>query len=155
MNINFKGIYYPDVLTGYNKYVPKFDELDHYENSLTIKCYLENDEQGNHATEYYNVTSKSDLLKNLIRPLPYCKVFLEIVKSHNKNEYGYSISLDGCEIDQQDNKSIFAILTFLCAMTKDLISLQSKTNPENVKYYELANKVLDKVGKRALKNYKP
>ena len=40
-------------------------------------------------------------------------------------------------------------------MTKDLISLQSKTNPENVKYYELANKVLDKVGKRALKNYKP
>ena len=155
MNINFKGIYYPDVLTGYNKYVPKFDELDHYENSLTIKCYLENDEQGNHVSEYYNAISKSDLLKTFARPIGYCKVLLGVVKSENKEEYGYSISLEGFEIDQQDEKSIFGILTFLCAMTKDLISLQSKTNPENVKYYELANKVLDKVGKRALKNYKP
>ncbi len=155
MNINFKGIYYPDVLTGYNKYVPKFDELDHYENSLTIKCYLENDKQGNHVTEYYKAISKSDLLKTFARPIGYCKVLLGIVKSENKEEYGYSISLEGFEIDQQDEKSIFGILTFLCAMTKDLISLQSKTNPENVKYYELANKVLDKVGKRALKNYKP
>ena len=151
MNINFKGIHHPNVSIGYNKFVPKFDELDNHKNSLCIKCYLEDDEQGNHATEYYNVTSKSDLLKNLIRPLPYCKVFLEIVKSHNKDEYGYSISLDGCEIDQQDNKSIFAILTFLCAITKDLISSQSKTNPEKVKYYELGNKVLGKVAKRALK----
>lgn len=155
MNINFKGIYYPDVLTGYNKYVPKFEELDHYENSLTIKCYLENDEQGDHVSEYYKAISKSDLLKTFARPIGYCKVLLGIVKSENKEEYGYSISLEGFEIDQQDEKSIFGILTFLCAMTKDLISLQSKTNPENVKYYELANKVLDKVGKRALKNYKP
>ena len=154
MNINFKGIYYPDVLTGYNKYVPKFDELDHYENSLTIKCYLENDEQGDHVSEYYKAISKSDLLKTFARPIGYCKVLLGIVKSENKEEYGYSISLEGFEIDQQDEKSIFGILTFLCAMTKDLISLQSKTNPENVKYYKLANKILDKVGKRALKNYK-
>ena len=154
MNINFKGIYYPTVSTCYDKYVPKFDELDHYENSLTITCYLENDEQGNHVSEYFKAISKSDLLKRRIRPLSYCKVFLNIIKSQDKKEYGYSISLDGTEIDQQDEKSIFKILTFLCAMTKDLISLQSKTNPENIKYYELANKVLDKVGKRALKNYK-
>ena len=39
-------------------------------------------------------------------------------------------------------------------MTKDLILLQSKTNPENVKYYELSNKILSKVAKRALNDYK-
>ena len=151
MNINFKGIYNAKVLTSYNKYAPKFNELGKDENILYIKCYLKNDEQGDHALEYYNTISKSDCLKDFIKPFYYCKVFLGIEKSNNKKEYGYSISLDGEKIDQQDEKSIFGILTFLCAMTKDLISLQSKTNPENVKYYELSNKVLDKVAKRALK----
>ena len=154
MNINFKGIYNAEVLTGYNKFTPKFNELGMDKNILRIKCYLENDDQGNHAFKYHNAISKSDDLKNLIRPRNHCNVFLDIEKSNNKEEYGYSISLDGKKINQQDQKSIFGILTFLCAMTKDLISLQSKTNPENVKYYELSNKFLSKVAERALNDYK-
>lgn len=140
MNVNFKGLYYRNTSSCNLSNAPNF----------RVKFTLLDDKNGNDLSEFKQVITDTKF-KPLFASNKYENIFLDIQKSDDAKEYGYKISLSGEPIDQQDQKSIFRILTFLCAATKFLMTSNTNIEQLSIKHLKMANNILNKVAKQALK----
>ena len=150
MNVNFKGLYYRNTSSCNLSNTPNFNELEQNHSSFRVKFTLLDDKNGNDLSEFKQVITDTKF-KPLFASNKYENIFLDIQKSDDAKEYGYKISLSGEPIDQQDQKSIFRILTFLCAATKFLMTSNTNIEQLSIKHLKMANNILDKVAKQALK----
>ena len=99
--------------------------------------------------EYFKeVTDKSDTFKKSSTPFIENDILhIDIGAREEKNQY--NVFLNEIQVPQ-DERAIFGIVTFLCALTK-LIKEGNLNHSKLNKFLDIINLACDRVGKRALK----
>lgn len=145
--INFTGVKNIRVLTISNPTKPHFPELpdeDKDVNVIRLECQLTDDD----FEHFKEITDKSKNFVITSTPIlqrePIC---VDIRARENKKQY--DIFLNKTEI-VQDERPIFAIVTFLCALTK-CIKDSNNNNRKLHKFLDMINLACDRVGRKALK----
>jgi len=146
--VNFTGVKNVRILTISNPTKPHFPELpetDKNVNVIRLECQL-TDEDFDYFKEVTNKSRNFVIASTPISPKePFC---VDIrAREHQKQ---YDIFLNKTEI-VQDERPIFGIVTFLCALTK-FIKDGQHDNTKYHKFIDMINLACDRVGRKALKH---
>ena len=146
--INFTGVKNLRVFTISNPDKPHFPELpekDRNVNVIRLECELTDDD-----FDYFKeITDKSrNFVITNTKISPQEPVCIDVRARENKNQY--DLFLNKTEIVQNE-RPIFAIVTFLCALTKAIKDVK-KDNIKLHKFLDMINLACDRVGRKALKN---
>ncbi len=155
MTINFTGIKNPQILISRHGSLLDVGSINSDEsiNRIRMKCYLDNTLETKELSEFKRViTQDSNLSEKFSNFTDKDCLQIDISPSRSPRNFGYSINLNGAEVNQWD-KSIFGICTFLCAITKSLLNKNDLT-PKLQKYIKVMNIVSDRIGKESLKYVK-
>lgn len=155
MTINFTGIKNPQILISRHGSLLEVGGHvnDEYINRIRMNCYLDNSSDTVELNEFKRVVVQApNLIEKFSNFTDKDCLQIDISPSTSPRNFGYSINLNGEEVDQWD-KSIFGICTFLCAITRTLL-VNDIIKPNSQKYIRAINIISDKIGKKCLKYVK-
>ena len=145
--VNFTSIRNIRVTQFANPALPTFPE---YTDSKTVALRLECKITEEDFEYFKEVTNKSDWFQKLSPPLKEDDdVQIDILAKRTPKQY--ELLINKIEIPQND-RSIFGIVTFLCALTKLILDDNRGSKNSIIKHLQVINKALDRIGRRALKN---
>ncbi len=151
MEVNFTGIKDPKIfLKRQGVLVPHGIAEEMKIHTIRMDCFLTDNTGSPDLSELKRVTSKAPSLKEKFKNFTENDLFrIEVSPSKEAQNFGYDLKFNGEEVQQWD-KSIFGICTFVCAITRNLLT-KGLESPEMNKYIKAINLITDKIGKASLK----
>ena len=152
MQVNFTGIKDPKIFLKYQGVlVPHGGAQGMKVHTIRLDCFLTDKTENSDLSELKRVTEKAPQIYNKFKNFTENDLFsIEVSPSKTPDTFGYNLKFNGTEIEQWD-KSIFGICTFICSITKSILT-KGLESPKVNKYVKVINLVADKIGKESL-NY--